>query len=107
MRQLIYRTRLQRFETLVGFGCLLAGTLAPLLGVLLLAVEWAIGKVDHPWLHFASTSLFVVGIPLILFAGVCLDWAEHRHSEAARNHTRTQNNSKRSIHTAAHFSPSS
>lgn len=104
MRQLISRTRLQGFETLFGLGCLLAGILAPLLGVLLLAVEWVIGKVDHPWLHFASTTLLVAGIPLILFAGFWLDWAEHRQTAAARNHTKIQNDSTRGIQRSAHFS---
>jgi nucleotide-binding universal stress UspA family protein len=28
------------------------------------------------WLHVVATTLLVVGIPLILFAGFCLDWAE-------------------------------
>ena len=104
MRQLINRRLLQRFEVLFGFGCLLAGILAPLLGMLLLAVEWVVGKADHPWLHFTSTTLLVVGIPLILSAGFCLDWAEHQETAVASDHVRNQNGSKRLSQTAAHFS---
>lgn len=104
MRQLNNPRPLQRFETLFGFACLFVGILAPLVGTLLLAVEWVVGKVDHPWLHFTSTTLFVVGIPLILFAGFCLDWAEHRQTAVAHDHIRIRNSSNRLIQTAAHFS---
>ena len=46
------------------------------MGGLLATVEWIAETSLHPWLHVASTTLFVIGIPLILFAGFCLDWAE-------------------------------
>lgn len=61
---------------MVGGCCFVAGILAPLLGGLLTVIEWIVGVAAHPWLHIAGTTLFVVGIPLILFAGFSLDWGE-------------------------------
>lgn len=75
MRKPINRKSLHTWEAMVGFGCFVGGILAPLLGMLLLAVEWAGATTAH-WFHVSGTGLLIMGIPLILFAGFCLDWAE-------------------------------
>jgi hypothetical protein len=76
MRKVINQKRLSKFEETAGICCFIAGLVAPVVGGLLTMVEWIVESADHRWLHVASTGLFVVGIPLILFAGFCLDWAE-------------------------------
>ncbi len=76
MRNVNNQKRLSKFEETAGICCFIAGLAAPVLGGLFAMIEWIAGGTGHPWLHFASTTLFVVGIPLILFAGFCLDWAE-------------------------------
>jgi hypothetical protein len=76
MRKVINEKRLRKWETTAGICCFIAGLVAPVLGGLLAVIEWIVGRAAHPWLHVAGTALFVVGIPLILFAGFCLDWAE-------------------------------
>ena len=90
MREPINRKRLQKWQAIFGLACFAAGILAPLLGMLLLAIEWVASGVDHPWLHFTSTTLLIVGIPLILFAGFWLDWAERGQRENRPNSNGTQ-----------------
>ena len=76
MRKIAKQKRLRKFEETTGICCFIAGLVAPIVGGLLTMVEWIVETTDHRWLHVASTGLFVIGIPLILFAGFCLDWAE-------------------------------
>ena len=76
MRRTINQKRLRTWEERGGVFCLLAGLLAPLLGILLTVIEWMFTGAGHSWMHIAATALFIVAIPLILFAGFCLDWAE-------------------------------
>jgi hypothetical protein len=85
MRKVINQNRLRTWEERSGVCCLLAGLLAPLLGSLLTVIEWIVGAPAHPWLHVAGTALFIVAIPLILFAGFCLDWAEQGQKKSAHN----------------------
>jgi len=32
----------------------------------------------HPWLHGLGTALLIIAIPLLIFSGYCLDWAERK-----------------------------
>ena len=77
----INRKRWQRSEAVCGVCCFIAGIVAPLLGMFLLTLEWLAGVTVHPWFHAIGTTLLIVGIPLIVFAGFCLDWAEAKPKE--------------------------
>ena len=72
----LYRKRLHKWEAVCGVCCFIAGILAPVLGMVFLALEWVAGVTLHTWLYGVGTTLLIIGIPLILFAGFCLDWAE-------------------------------
>jgi hypothetical protein len=76
MRKVVNRNRVRRWEAVGGACCFLGGILAALLGSLLTASGWIVGAELHPWIHGAGTALLIVTIPLILFAGFCLDLAE-------------------------------
>jgi hypothetical protein len=90
MRESINRSRLHKWEAMCGVGCFIAGILAPLLGMFLLAIEWLVGVVVHPSIHVAGTALLIAGIPLIVFAGFCLDWAEAGKKAASHDRARSQ-----------------
>jgi hypothetical protein len=90
MRRILDRKRLHNWEAVCGVACFIAGITGPVLGLLLLAIEWLESTVFHPLLHVAGTVLLVGGIPLILFAGFCLDWAEHQQDEMTRDSKETQ-----------------
>jgi len=59
-----------------GVLCFLGGVLAASTGCLITASLWIIGGQWHPWMRVLDNALFAVAIPLILFAGFFLDWAE-------------------------------
>jgi hypothetical protein len=82
MSKVINPDRVYKWEAAGGACCFLAGILAALLGSLLAACAWFIGAEVHPWVHAAGTALLIAAIPLILFAGFCLDWAERGQEKA-------------------------
>ena len=85
MRKVINQNRLRTWEAAGGVFCFLAGIVTALLGSLLTASGWIVGAEIHPWVHAAGTALLIVTIPLILFAGFCLDWSERRPNKARDN----------------------
>jgi cytochrome b561 len=90
MRKEVNQKRLRKLEETAGICCFVAGLVAPVLGGLLTLIEWIVGPGGHPWLHVSSTAFFVIGIPLILFAGFCLDWAERGQKKTAHNPEQAQ-----------------
>ncbi len=85
MRKEIQKSRVRKLEAAGGAFCFIAGILAATLGSLLTASGWITGVELHPWLHGAGTVLLVVTIPLIIFSGFCLDWAEQGPNKANDN----------------------
>ena len=62
--------------------CFTGGIGAALVGSVLTAASWILGAQLHPWLHGLGAVLLIVTIPLLIFAGYCLDW-EERGSQGA------------------------
>jgi hypothetical protein len=56
--------------------CFAGGILAALLGSVLTATTWILGAAAHPWVRGMGTALLIVTIPLLIFAGYCMDWME-------------------------------
>lgn len=56
--------------------CFGGGTLAGFVGTLLSASAWILGAEQHPWVRGLGTALLVITIPLLIFAGYCMDWLE-------------------------------
>lgn len=57
--------------------CFGGGILAGLVGSLLTASTWILGTEQHPWVRGLGTALLIATIPLLIFAGYCLDWIEN------------------------------
>ncbi|MDQ1728314.1 MAG: hypothetical protein QOD33_439 [Pyrinomonadaceae bacterium] len=76
---------MRSWEAAGGACCFVAGIVAALLGSLLTASGWVLGAALHPWIHAAGTLFLIAAIPLILFAGFCLDWAERERGKADRD----------------------
>jgi hypothetical protein len=66
------------WEATSAFCCFAGGIAAALLGSVLAATAWTLGAQLHPWLHALGTGLLIVTIPLLVFSGYCLDWAERK-----------------------------
>jgi hypothetical protein len=67
------------WEAISACCCFAGGISAALLGSLLTAVTGILGATAHPWIRGAGTALLIVTIPLLIFAGYCLDWMEHKN----------------------------
>jgi len=73
----------------VGAACCFGGGIgAALLGSILTAATWILGAAQHPWLHGLGTALLIVTIPLLIFSGYCLDWAERDQKKSATQKSR-------------------
>jgi hypothetical protein len=66
------------WEGTTAFCCFAGGIAAALIGSVLTAATWIVGAPLHPWLHGLGTALLIATIPLLIFAGYCLDWAERK-----------------------------
>ena len=72
------------WEATGAIFCFTGGIGAAVLGSLLTASTWILGAPLHPWLRGLGTALLIATIPLLIFSGYCLDWAEReqRNSES-------------------------
>lgn len=61
-------------------ACFVGGILAGILGTLLSVSAWILGE-HHAFLHALGTVLLVITIPLLIFAGYCMDWMERDSSK--------------------------
>jgi hypothetical protein len=64
------------WEAIGAVCCFSGGIFAALLGSVLTASTWIIGAELHPWVRGFGTGLLILTIPLLIFAGYCLDWME-------------------------------
>lgn len=64
------------WEATGAVSCFAGGIGTALVGSVLTATAWMLGAQLHPWLHGLGTVLLIVTIPLLIFSGYCLDWAE-------------------------------
>jgi hypothetical protein len=78
MQQGRRKDRPGRWEAFAAAVCFFGGILAALVGSLLTAATWALGADLHPGLRAVGTILLVITIPLLIFAGYCLDWMERK-----------------------------
>jgi membrane protein DedA with SNARE-associated domain len=76
------------WEATGALFCFTAGIGAALLGSLLTASTWILGAALHPWMHGLGTALLIVTIPLLIFAGYCMDWAERDQNKSATQKSR-------------------
>ena len=52
------------------------GIVAALIGSVLTASTWILGPEAHPWVRGLGTALLILTIPLLIFAGYCMDWMD-------------------------------
>lgn len=71
------------WEAAGGVFGLVAGLLSAVLGGAVTASTWVLGAEPHPWLSRCGTALMVSTIPLLLFAGYCLDRMERGPEKTA------------------------
>jgi hypothetical protein len=77
------------WEAISAFCCFTGGIGAALLGSVLTAASWILGAHLHAWLHGLGTAFLIVTIPLLIFSGYCLDWAERNQNNSATQKSRS------------------
>lgn len=78
------------WEAIAAILSFFGGILAALFGSLLTASTWVLGIELHPWLRASGTGLLVLTIPLLIFAGYCLDWMERKPKNSTKESARNQ-----------------
>jgi len=83
------RRRLENAQFLGAAVGLVGGVSAALLGGLFTAAGWFVGNEgSRQWFSVLGTTLLFLTIPLLIFAGYCMDWKEkntsHRFSNVSR-----------------------
>ena len=79
-----------------GAVCCFAGGIgAALLGSVLTASTWILGAEAHPWVRGLGTALLILTIPLLIFAGYCMDWAEWEPKKS--QHPSSENRERGSV----------
>lgn len=93
------------WEATSAVFCFGGGMLAGLFGALLTASTWVLGGEQHPWLRATGTALLIATIPLVIFAGYCLDWMERepKQRESDRSRHGSQNGTASFVAAAAFF----
>lgn len=82
MRTAINYNRRRNVQATGGAFCYLFGVIALVTACLVDVALWFAGVQLHPWVNAIDILLFLIGISLIVFAGVCLDCSERgRQSE--------------------------
>ena len=64
------------------------GILSALVGSALTAAGWIVGA-KHPAIRILGTTFLVLTIPLLIFAGYCLDWMEQKIKTHHSGNSRT------------------
>jgi uncharacterized membrane protein YukC len=60
-------------------------------------MTWILGGEAHPWIRWFGTGLLILTIPLLIFAGYCLDWMEGKTKNLAQHSSRSQEQGKASL----------
>ena len=66
------------WEAAGAFCGFAGGILAALVGSVLTVLTWILGGEVHPWVRWFGTGFLILTIPLLIFAGYCLDWMEQK-----------------------------
>lgn len=76
------------WEAAGAICCFSGGIGAALLGTVLTVTAWLMSPEPHPWLHGLGTVLLIATIPLLIFCGYCLDWAERKLNQSSTQQSR-------------------
>lgn len=76
------------WEATSAFCCFAGGIAAGIVGSVLTALTWMIGGEVHPWVRGVGTGFLILTIPLLVFAGYCMDWMERKSKTPGKRSSR-------------------
>jgi len=71
------------WEPAAAFVCFACSILSLALGFAL-TTNWLLDAVRHPFLHAAGITLLIIGIPILLLGGHCLDLTDKKNKRPDR-----------------------
>ena len=80
---------------MAAFVCFAGSILSLALGFAL-TTDWLLNAVRHPVLHAVGITLLMVGIPILILGGHCLDLMDKKNKKSDRVGKRCANNPKTS-----------
>ena len=71
------------WQLLAAFACFAGSILSIALGFAF-TTDWVLSAVRHPVLHAVGITLLIIGIPLLILGGHCLDLMEKKNKKSHR-----------------------
>ena len=73
------------WEPVAAFACFAGSILSLALGFVF-TTDWILSGVRHPLLHAVGITLLIIGIPILILGGHCLDLMETKNKKPDRVH---------------------
>jgi hypothetical protein len=70
-----------RWESAAAFICF-AGSIVSLALGFAFTTNWLINAVSHPFLHGVGITLLIIGIPILILGGHCLDLMDKKNKKS-------------------------
>ncbi len=70
-----------RWEHGAAFACFVGSIISLAIGFVF-TTDWILGGVSHPLLHAVGITLLIIGIPILLLGGHCLDLVEKKNKSS-------------------------
>jgi hypothetical protein len=71
------------WEPFAAFACFAGSILSLALGFAF-TTDWLLNAVRHPLLHAVGIALLIIGIPILILGGHCLDLMEKKNKKSDR-----------------------
>jgi hypothetical protein len=71
------------WEPLAAFACFAGSILSLALGFAF-TTNWLLDAVRHPILHAVGVTLLIIGIPILILGGHCLDLIDRKNKKSDR-----------------------
>lgn len=71
------------WEPVAAFACFAGSILSLALGFAF-TTNWLLNEVSHPILHAVGITLLIIGIPILILGGHCLDLMEKKNKKFDR-----------------------
>lgn len=69
------------WEPVAAFACFAGSVLSLALGFAF-TTNWLLSAVSHPVLHAVGITLLIIGIPILILGGHCLDLMEKKNKKS-------------------------
>lgn len=85
------------WQPVAAFACFVGAVLSLAIGFVL-TTEWVLNAQLHPMLHGIGLTLLILGIPILILGGHCLDLMERKVSKSVRDLSPQRNGRSKPLH---------